>query len=222
MTKPSRVAPLILLILLVSGVAAQGGERDAIIKDVHLIAAPGLPGTVCVIGAQAFVVVDGATDGKVAGLRQGVIAATRHGKGSVVLFGHDGYFNPGALKEGDTTPLLVNLIRWAAREIAKPRVGVVDSPQLAEYLTGQGIDATTLARGEWAAKLADYAVVFFPLSTPKDAGDAAAIRRYVEGGGAAFLAGTGWGWLQTHPGLTLAEHPLNQMLAEIGLALGDG
>src|SRR5256885_13650476 len=114
MTQPRRAVPLIPLILLVSCVAAHGAERERIVKDVHVIAAPGLPGTVCVIGAEAFVVVDGGTDGKVAGLRQGVIAATRHGKGSVVLFGHDGYFNPGALKEGDTTPLLLNLIRWAA------------------------------------------------------------------------------------------------------------
>src|SRR4051812_805188 len=105
MTKPSRV---VLLILMVSCVAARGGEREAIVKDVHVIAAPGLPGTVCVIGGEAFVVVDGSTDGKVAGLRQAVIAATRFGKGSVVLFGHDGYFNPGALTEGETTPLLAN------------------------------------------------------------------------------------------------------------------
>src|SRR5436189_25762 len=98
MTKPHRVVPLILLMLLIWGVAARGAEREGIVNGIHTIAAPGLPGTVCVIGAQAFVVVDGMMDGKVAGLRQGVIAVTRYGKGSVALFGHDGYFNPGALK----------------------------------------------------------------------------------------------------------------------------
>src|SRR5438874_671266 len=141
MTKPSRVA---LLILLISCIAAWGAEREGIVNGVHTIAAPGLPGTVCVFGGEAFVVVDGTTDGKVAGLRQGVIAATRYGKGSVALFGHDGYFHPAALKEGDTTPLLVNLIRWAGRDNGKPRVGVVDLPQLAEYLKAQGIDAVAI------------------------------------------------------------------------------
>jgi hypothetical protein len=222
MTKASRFA---VLILLLSCAFARGDERDAIVKDVNSIAAPGLPGTVCAVNDAAFIVADGPTGTGAGALRQGVIAAARHDgktKGGIVLFGHDGYFDPAALQKADMTPLLLNLIHWAAPTNDKPRVGVIDLPQLAEYLKGKRIDASLLPRGQWAAKLADYAVVFFPASIPKDDADAAIIRRYLDGGGAAFMAGTGWGWLQTHPGHTLAENPTNRLLAGLGLALGDG
>jgi hypothetical protein len=226
MTKPSRAVAL--LFLLLSCLTASGGERAAIIKDVNAIASPGIPGTVCVLAEGAFVVADGPTGAGASAQRQAVIAAARlDGKttGGAVLFGHDGYFDPAALAKADTTPLLLNLIKWAAAGRDKPRVGVIDLPQLAEYLKGKGVAASPLPRGggQWRAKLADHAVVFFPLNLPKDDADAAAIRRYLDGGGAAFMAGTGWGWLQTHPGHTLAEHPTNRLLAEsFGLALGDG
>jgi hypothetical protein len=225
MTKPSRTA--VPLFLLLSCLSASGGERDAIVKDVNSIASPGIPGTVCVLAEGAFVIADAPTGTGASAQRQAVVAAARlDGKatGGVVLFGHDGYFDPAALAKADTTPLLLNLLAWAAPGKDKPRIGVIELPQLADYLKGKGVDASVLPRGQWGVKLADYAAVFFPANIPKDDADATAIRHYLDGGGAAFMAATGWGWISTRAGHTLAEHPVNRLLmgAAVGLALGDG
>src|SRR3954471_9301780 len=130
MSKSGRV--VVLLFLLLSCLRAWGGEREAIIKDVNAIASPGIPGTVCVLGEGAFVVADAPTGSGASAQRQAVVAAARldgNTAGGVVLFGHDGYFDPAALSKADTAPLLLNLIKWAAAK-EKPRVGVIELPQL--------------------------------------------------------------------------------------------
>ena len=55
------------------------------------IAAPGVPGPICVYGKDAWVVAVGG-DGKLAAA---VVAAGRLGKGRVVAFGHGGYLQKG-------------------------------------------------------------------------------------------------------------------------------
>jgi hypothetical protein len=210
--------------------ALPGRAEDlaAVLQGVAAVAAPGLPGSVCALSEQAFVVVDGPAGG---GVRQPVVAAARHGKGRAVLFGHDGYFKPDALRQADTTPLLMNLIRWAAPAAgdgaaAEPRVGVVGLPALAAYLNEKGADAVAVDGAAVVAATdpdAGYRVLLLPPGTPRTQADADALRRYVEGGRAAFFAQTGWGWLQLNPGKSLSDDlPLNRLLAPMGLALADG
>jgi len=201
----------------------RAADFDAIVRDVRAIAAPGLPGTVCALDANAFVIVDAPTGGGKTPLRQGVIAAATAGKGKIVLFGHDGYFNPATLKEADTGRLLLNLLQWAgAAGKDGPYIDVVDMPQLTDYLKSTGLPAVSVTAGEWSRELVDPHVTLLPPRLPANDADAARIRRALDAGGAVFLAGTGWGWLQTHPGRTLAEHPANRLLAPLGLALGGG
>jgi hypothetical protein len=212
---------MVIVALLGLCVGARGGEVEEILSGVKSVAAPGLPGTVCAVSPGALVVVDAPVGKGKGASRQAVIAAARRGKGTAVLFGHDGYFDQAAREKGDTAPLLLHLIRWAGKK-EPVRVGVVGVRGLADYLKKKGVEAELIERAGWGGKLSGYGVVFVPLGLPRDEGDVKVIRKYLDGGGAGFFAGTGWGWLQTHAGRTLAENPTNGLLADFGLALGDG
>lgn len=220
MLRPATRLALVLFTVSLATSAARADDVDDLLRDVRTIAAPGLPGTVAAWGEHAFVVVDMPTEGNV---RQALVAAASFGKGRVVLLGHDGYLNPAALAEADTTPLLLNLIRWASADRKQPRVAVIGLPKVADVLKGKGADTIALARDGWGPKLAGATIAIFPAGTPSDDAEIAALRKFIDGGGAAILAQTGWGWAQTHPGKTLADDlPANRLLAPMGLAFGDG
>src|ERR1043165_459533 len=124
-------------------VLADDGVRAALMKDVHEIAAPGLPGAVVATGPRATVVIAGDTGD---GSRAAVVAAAEGEKGRIVAFGHDGYFGREALGKGDTGRLLLNSVAWAGRKDA-PRVGGLDQPGALEYLEKRGVDAAAVKGG---------------------------------------------------------------------------
>ena len=94
-----RLALCIALILgLGSAAGGQESARKALVEGVAEIAAPGLPGTVCAFGPNAFAVVVGPVSRKVVGA---VAAAGKVGSGHAVVFGHTDYLD-GALNTGDT------------------------------------------------------------------------------------------------------------------------
>ena len=223
-----KITPAIATLLLItlcadnSNAADHATSRAQIIAGVTTIASPGVPGTVCAFGDNAFVIADARTNDR-GTIRLPVIAAAMHGKGRIIAFGHDGYFKADALDKADTARLLANLIRWSASTNRPPRVAAVGVRDLRPSLQPHGIEVADLTRDNWRERLRDFEAVFFSLSHPANANDADAIAKYVEGGGAAFVAYTGWGWLSINKGKTLDQDmPANLLLTRFGLAIGDG
>ncbi|MBM4086380.1 MAG: hypothetical protein FJ272_16465, partial [Planctomycetes bacterium] len=92
-----------------SAYAAGDTDLASLLDGVTEIAAPGVPGSLCVFGEQAFPVVTG----KAGKFQEPVVAAARLGAGRVVAFGHDGYLNADALAAAGTGRLMLNAVRWA-------------------------------------------------------------------------------------------------------------
>ena len=199
---------------------ARPGEADraAILEGVREIAAPGVPGTVCVFGEDAFAVVVGRA-GRVV---EPVVAACRIGKGRAVGFGHDGYLGRGALDVGDTGRLMLNAVRWAAGK-PSPRVAVRGLQELLAFFREHGLSAEPLDGPDWLDRLANYNVLCIHAGALPMPDEAPQIVEYLRSGGGLITAHTGWGWLQLSPGKSLAtDFAATRLLAPAGLIWGDG
>lgn len=195
---------------------AQETGRSALVDGVSEIAAPGLPGTVCAFGPDAFSVVVGNVSRKVVGA---VVAAGKAGTGRAVVFGHTDYLN-GALNSADTGRLVLNSARWTAGAHTL-RVGVHGLAHLREFLQKNGIQADALEGADWTAQAKGYAVVACPMDALSE-GEVNALSAYLKGGGGLIASDTGWGWLQTHPGKSLTQNPGNRVMAAAGIGWTDG
>jgi len=203
-----------MLCLASAGVRASDADLDLLLDGVKEIGRPGVPGSICVFGKDAFAVVQ---DAQKDGVESAVVAAARFGKGRVVVFGHGGYFCEAILKVADTGRLMVNAARWAAgpsRNKSKPlRVGVYHNNNIAPFLKRQGFHVS----GTDLADLASLDVLFADVTrAPKK--DQAKISAFVKGGKGLVSFGIGWGWLQLNKGKDLrTDYPVNQLFAPMGL-----
>jgi len=192
-------------------------DRVTLLAGVTEIAAPGWPGCVGVFGPQAFVVITG----KAGKNELPVVAATRLGAGRIVAFGHNGYFSKEAWETADTGRLMLNALKWLAGK-EKPKIGIEGLREFREKLQEQGLEVYEIANA--SAEALTNCDVFVTTALPNyRAEQIAAVHRYVQNGGGLLTGDTAWGWLQLHPGKSLAqEHGGNQLLAEAGLVWTDG
>jgi hypothetical protein len=203
-----------------------GAEADSapLLDGVRQIAAPGVPGPLCVATARAFPVVVG----RLGGERQAaVIAAGRIEKGRVVAFGHTGYFDGPTLDAAETGVLVANAVRWASgragRKGAAVRVAAIRRPALAAFLKKADFAAQEVDGKKLLGGLESFDVVCLDANETADPPLAEALLRFVQGGKGVLMTSLGWGWLQLHPGKTLvADHPGNRFLARAGIAWADG
>ncbi|MCX5675200.1 MAG: M60 family metallopeptidase, partial [Planctomycetota bacterium] len=202
------------------GVPTDGKDAEGLLAGVTQIAAPGVPGPLCVFGDKAVVI---ATGGAGKETRAPVVAAGRMGAGRVVAFGHDGYFDAATLAAGDTGRLMLNAIRWTAGAKTAPRVAVYRQAGLAGFLGKQGIQAAAIEGPGWQDKLKTFDVLCTRTTDLSIDADVAAVSAFVKVGGGLIAADLGWGWIQLHPGKDLAtDHPGNRLLAEAGILWADG
>jgi len=218
------IARLCVALLIATSVMAAPNppDRNRLLKGVETIAAPGMPGNVCVFGPDAIVLADGPT-GRKGGSRIPVAGAAKVGKGLVIAFGHDGYLKSESLALGHTAILIENAIKLGALDHTNPRAVAVQIKGLAGALKARGIDLTEVNAARWreALDLARFQAILLPPSLPANDDDAAAVRKYLERGGTVFIAVTGWGWQMGHSGQSLeADLPANRMLIPMGLAIG--
>jgi hypothetical protein len=192
-------------------VAAQQTGRATLVEGVTEIGAPGLPGTVCAFGPDAFPVVVGNVGRKLVGA---VVAAGRAGTGRAVVFGHTDYLD-GSLSTADTGRLVLNSVRWSAGAHAM-RIGVHGLAHLREFLQKNGLQADALDGVDWTARAKGYAVVACPMDALSEQ-QVMTLSAYLKGGGGLIASDTGWGWEQTHPGKSLTQHPGNRVLAAAGI-----
>ena len=205
-----------LLALLVFLVPARADERAALVRGVDSIRTNGSPGSIAVWGEQAFVVVDG--DGG-SGTRVPLVACGTMGKGRVVLFGHS-YLSKGVLDDAATRTLVQRTIVWAARKRAQGPLRLLAwDGALADALDAKQFELVR-ARDGWVERLADVDAV---LATRSEftAAEVAALRAWIEGGGALLSGTPGWGWMQVS-GRELVTNEINRVVAGAGLAFADG
>ncbi len=186
----------------------------ALQAGVSEIAAPGVPGPLCVYGPEAFVV----AVGDVGGLRAPAAAAGRWEAGRVVALGHGGYFGAGSLDVADTGRFIANALGWAAgkeRTDASLRIGVVGAPELSTWLEAQGMDVAeaTLSVDGMAGR--DVIAVGM---WNQSADELDALATFVRSGGGLVTASTGWGWAQLHPDQQIiTDYSGNRLLASVGI-----
>lgn len=214
---------LLLIAALVLAMCSCNAEADlrdvkTLTAGVSEIAAPGIPGPLCVYGKDSFAVVAGGI-GK--GMKAPVVAAVRIRKGRAVAFGHDGYFGYETLMTADTGRLLLNAVNWTGNRNTSPKIAVHASADVLKYLNEHGIKAEALDGKEWYKKLREYDVL---CSTPWDFDMQAvdAVLRHVKNGGGFVSAALGWGYLQLNPNKTINDLPGNLILSGYGIMWADG
>ena len=208
----------ILLFAGVSDVLAQAGgssDRAQLMEGVREVPSPGSPGSLAVFAPTATALVTGTSDG---GSDVAVIACGRLGRGRVVAFAHDGYFDQGSIKVADTSRLLINAMRWAAADKPKPRVGLIDGHQLRSLFErhGASVGRTTLDGSFQAYDV----LVLTPYGLTAE--QMRRVRSFVESGGGLLAAATAWAWHQGHGKQSMAEFPGNRLTEGTGLAWTDG
>ncbi len=201
---------------------APAGDLAFLLNGVKEIGAPGAPGNLCLFGPGAFPVVVGKEGTNVS---VAIVAAARHGKGRVVIFGHDGYFTPDT--HADTEKLLLNSLRWAggaAGPGAAVRVALRKPGGLEKWLRKQpGITVELLNGPGWTEKLKTAQVLCAESEVAGTETEENALRAYIANGGGWVSGITGWGWAQIHAGKSLAtEHHGNRVLFPAGLGWADG
>ncbi len=214
-----RTVAVVALTLLLAASPAAGKDRPrsegaSLLEGVRRIALPGVPGTVTVFGPRAFPVVTAPCGGRPAPL----VAATRHGDGRAVPFGH-GYFGP-ALRVGDTARLVANVLRWTAGDAETPRVGVRGKTELREHLADRGFVFVDLGGTGWTDRLDEVDVAVLPLARVSE-DELTVLTERLEGGLGIVAGMPGWGWQQLHPKQRLAtDNMANRLLAPAGLVWG--
>lgn len=220
-----------ILLLAAGQTGADTKDADVLLDGVAKIAAPGVPGPLCVFGERAFAVVTG---GSGADLREPVVAAARMGKGRAVAFGHTDYFNPKTLsnKATDTGRLMTDAVRWAAgavgpksgpgRRASGPVVGVHNAQGLLGFLQGKGFKTVSLAGTDWPKELRGVNVLCIDTAGLAGTGTVPAVSRFVNAGGGLVAMSLGWGWKQVTRKDLVTEHAGNRLLGPAGIVWADG
>lgn len=200
--------------------AARSAAATALLEGVDAVATAGVPGPLAIVGPRAFALVAGreGRDGRLP-----VVAGGEWERGRVVAFGHGGMIGADALRHPGTRRLVLNAVRWLGAAPVGPdpvTVGVVHNDAMAALLRAEGMTVETLPRPAEAAFPRLRVLVVDAHSLRAE--DLEPVAAFVRAGGGLLTAGLGWGWLQTHPGRGILEHPGNVLLGGAGIAWCDG
>lgn len=205
-------------IMILYAIQAQAGDNHLkiLLDGVSEIAAPGVPGPLCVFGEKAFAVVMAGKKNS----QEPVVAGCEYKKGRVVAFGHGGYLGAETLKTADTGRLMLNAIKWTAQTPTSVgrKIGVYKNKGLTKFLTEKGMDVKNVDLEQ--LKMIDL-LVADAMHVPEKHIDQVA--DFVAGGKGLITAALGWGWKQLNPGKSLPEDcNANKLLAEMGIVWADG
>ncbi|MBI5393787.1 MAG: hypothetical protein HZA91_00670, partial [Verrucomicrobia bacterium] len=221
--RTARLPLLIALLAVVApGLPAASTPKTglaALLDGVHEIAAPGVPGTLCVFGDAAFPVVIG---GAGRGGWGTVASAAQFGNGRVVALSHNGYFGAEALEFADTGRFIANAARWAAGErkpaTGKIHVGLYRKGQLEEFFDKNGFKA-----GDTDLRRLNAVHVLVADAHSFSEKDVEPVTKFVRDGGGLITASCGWGWAQLNAGKDLrTDFSGNKLIAPMGMVWGDG
>ncbi|MBM4007914.1 MAG: hypothetical protein FJ292_10260 [Planctomycetes bacterium] len=176
-------------------------DRRKLLDGVTEVAAPGWTGQLCVFGDGAFAVVTGDAGSET---RLPAVAAARLGKGRMVGFAHNGYFDKTQLATADTTRLLLNAVRWAAHK-DRPRIAVHAAPHMLTMLRQNGLEAENVDGVSWERNLDSFDALVSLETGDYDQAQTVAIEQFVRRGGGFLAAECPWGWLSIFPTKSLTS-----------------
>jgi hypothetical protein len=221
---------IVLIALILFGLLPQGitraGYAQSIASDRQTLLAGvtqvgvnngAVPGPLALFAPDAFAVVTTTTN---EGVRAPVVAAAPLGAGRVVAFGHGSFFNAVSRQIGQTGQLILNSVCWSARAqqpLVAVKISGSDQPALIAFLQAQGFQTQALQSPVTSAQLVGVGAVIIDIGSPT-ASEIAAVQSYVTNGGGLVASGIGWPWVQSNPGISLVNHPGNQLLAPAGIA----
>ncbi|MCA9054525.1 MAG: M60 family metallopeptidase [Planctomycetaceae bacterium] len=181
------------LSLAVSEVAIAAAPPAEVFAGVDTVAMPGVVGSVCVFGKEAFAVATAASDG----VQLPFIAGGTCGQGRIVACGHNGYISAKTLEHPSTGKLVSNLMLWAAgvkpQSAGQMKIGVVDDRGLVQALQKAGLAVQPLDGDGWSRSLHGLSLVI--LSPRKlESRHVEPVLDWVRKGGGLLMADAGWVW----------------------------
>ena len=213
---------IVLLLALVSlGFAGYGNllEQDfkLITKDVDQVAAPGVPGPICIFKPFVVPVVVSGDFGS----QQVVAAAGRTRTGRFFCFGHNGYLSPKSIQEADTSKLMENVVKWLAQTDGQAKVAIVDNKPLTQLFKDAYYDAQDVSFDQTEKILESDILVFYGGSLKEK--DKAVVANMLDSGKGVMTAFLGWGWKSLNPGQSLTEDcVVNSFYSQYGVVWADG
>ncbi len=170
-------------------------------------------GSLIVFGEQAFPVVNGRSEW---GSTEPIIAASRLGKGRMVVMGNTACLEQDVLQVADTARMTINLLRWAAGENTAPKVGIYKIPGLALRLKSLDLGARDIELSD--RNQVDVVVILARMVTGSDI---APLQEYIRGGGGLVTGTVGFLAEQRFPDMDLAtEVPGSRLTAPAGVLWG--
>lgn len=188
--------------------AVQLSELTRGVKDLGM---NGIAGPLAIWGT-AFPIISGPESG----VEAPIIAGAEYGQGRVVAFGHGGLL----LYEGKDNPRFrKNVFQWCAGSAENLKIGIIGHRKdLSRLFKQEGYQAQPASMDT----LDSFSVITGRIDQLNNS-DLKKLQTYVHNGGGLVLDGLGWGWLQLHPGKTLAnDHLGNRLFRSMGISWADG
>jgi len=227
-----------LLTTAASALAQPSTLQEAIFVGAHdvQVSENFSPGAVCFFGEKAFPILFGQT-GQAAGRGQApfipMAAASYHGKGRVVVFGHSGLVGGEFFKANPD--FCSNLLHWLAFDWENPdamarheeiSIAVIGEQATADFLRSYPIEENGF-KADFFRELTDAAVsnqynVLIINAERIRENQIEAIDAFVKNGGGLLASATGWGWQQINPAGDLkTTFAGNKLTAPMGLVWTD-
>lgn len=211
-----RVSLAIALLLAGLAHADVAEDRAALLAGVDALPKVGIPGPVAVLGDDAFAVLSGRESGR----PRAAVAATRHGRGRAVAFGHSGYLGRSGLETPGGARLVLNATRWAGQRDAPDVRLLAADPRLSTLLREHGCEVEVL--GDLAALTPDQ-VLIWNGALPQPG--TLSLIRHVRRGGGLIAAVCPWGTQQLRGSRGFRLHTdldENKVLGPLGLVFSLG
>lgn len=193
-------------------------ERSYLLQNVQEIPAIGTWGELILLNNSFPILVNAQ------GEREAIVGGAMMGRGKIVAFGHDGFFDKDGLKNDQTKQLIYNSIFWAANKKEKPVILIRGLDVLSDYLATQGFSLKKISNETvLSAELLNTVdvVILNPDRLKTENNEIETLKKALKSGKGGLFAGLGWGWQQLNPNLSLKDDfKGNILLADAGIEWG--
>ncbi len=193
-------------------------ERNYLLQNIQEIPAIGVWGELVLLDNSFPILVNSE------GAREAVVGGSTMGKGKIVAFGHEGFFEKEGLKNNQTKQLIYNSIFWVANKKEKPVILIRGLEVFSEYLTSLGFSLKKINNETvLSAELLNAVdvIILDPDKLKTESNEIEILKKALKSGKGGLFAGLGWGWQKLNPNLNLkSDFKGNILLADAGIEWG--